>query len=83
MIDQPMTDAAALKIIVHAAGAIVLEVSPRARKADRGNAYVRRSLIANLEEALTQAGFDMEAARKHYRTLQQEIDARVAERINP
>lgn len=75
-----LSNSAALKIVAHAAGMIVLETSPRARPGQRGLAYVSRGLIANLEEALTKAGYNMEAARKHYTTLQAEIDNRVKEK---
>lgn len=72
-----LNNAAALNVLAAAAGVIVLETSPRARKGQHRNAYVSRHLIWQLEDALVRAGYDMERAHKLYQELQTEIDDRV------
>lgn len=74
-----LNDAAALKVIGQAAGAILLEASPRARKGQPGRAKVRRQLLWQLEDALIRSGYDMERAHQRYREFQAEIDAKVKE----
>jgi hypothetical protein len=52
--------------VAQVAGRIVLE-TPKGNKWTP--AYVRRDLIAELEVALCDAGYDMAEARKHFREL--------------
>ena len=57
-----------LDVVAKIAGCIVLETPKRSRYST--TSYVRRALIAQLEQALNEAGYDMGAARKRMKAIE-------------